>query len=258
MLKRVKLHILLLAVHGHRREVFMNLQEERELFIFESEIYERMRVVARTLNTRVIEPIVRFRLVDKKTGKIKLFREKHSHSFVRNMYVSTTSAVPYQTEGTLYEDGHLRLWETNNTLNAGAIFQVNGSGSPENLGSGFYAAASADDHGVVAGRDATAESFDDYELGNLITDGSGPNQFEYIETVKAEAWNGGSSYYSSTWTRAMDNASGAGITVYEIGLVYKKESTSIFLISRDIDAGGVLVPNGDRLYVEYEIRTSFP
>lgn len=232
------------------------LRDERVDYLRESRIYERMREVAKKINTRVVEPIVRFRIVDGKTGKEKLFRERHSHSFVRNKYVRVTAAVPFQKEGTLYADGHLRLWETDNVVYP--LDSVGQSSTPESLGNGFYADVSEDDLGVVVGRDATAESFDDYELGNLITDGSGPNQFEYLVTIKAEAWNGGSSYYSSTWTRGYDNSSGAGVTVYEVGIIYHFNALSKFLISRDIDAGGVLVPNGDRLFVEYEIRTSFP
>lgn len=234
------------------------IKEEQELFAYESEIYNRMRKIAGKLNTRIIEPIVRFRLIDGKSGREKLFRERHSHSFVRNEYVSATAAVSYQGEGTLYEDGHLRSWQTNDSvgsLSATVIQDI----SPETLTNGFYANVNVDDHGIVVGRNATAESIDDFELGNLVTDGDGPSQMEYLLTTKSESWVGGSSYYEATWTRGFDNipVTPAAITIYEVGLVYDKSSNN-YLIARDIDAGGVLVPNGDRLYVEYEIRTSFP
>lgn len=233
------------------------IKAERELFVYESEIFDRMRKIAGKLNTRVVEPIVRYWLVDGKTGKIKQRRERHSHSYVRNEFVRTTAAVPFQIEGTLYADGHLRLWRVVDVVYA--TDPVGQSATAEGINEGYYANVDIDSHGVVVGRDATAEDFDDFEMGNLVTDGAGPNQFEYLLTVKAEAWNGGSSYYSSTWTRGFDNDSGAGVTIYEVGLIYAEDvGGSNFLISRDIDAGGVLVPNGDRLFVEYEIRTSFP
>lgn len=232
------------------------IKEERELFAHESEIYNRMRKIAGKLNTRIIEPIVRFRLIDGKSGREKLFRERHSHSFVRNEYVNVTAAVPFQSEGTLYTDGHLRTWETNDNVGNEIVIQ---STTPETLGEGFYADTNSDHHGIVVGRDATAESFDDFELGNLVTDGTGPNQMEYLLMTKSESWVGGSSYYEATWTRGFDNvpATPAAITIYEVGIVYEVGSDQ-YLIARDIDAGGVAVPDGDRLFVEYEIRTSFP
>lgn len=234
------------------------IKVEQELFAHESEIYNRMRKIAGKLNTRIIEPIVRFRLIDGKSGKEKLFRERHSHSFVRNEYVSVTAAVPYQEEGTLYQDGDLRSWQT--------VDAVGGVGNtviqdllPETLGNGFYADTDADHHGIVVGRDATAESFDDFKLGNLVTSGDGPSQMEYLQMTKSESWVGGSSYYESTWTRSFDNipVTPASITIYEVGIVYEV-SGAFFLMARDIDAGGVAIPDGDRLFVEYEIRTSFP
>jgi len=229
------------------------LKEEQELFKYESAIYEKMRKIAGKLNTRIIEPIVRIKLVDGKSGAVKLARQHHSHSFVRNMYVNVTIAPTLQVEGTLYADGHLRTWRLEDSLGQSIIQDL----TPESLGGGFYAAVDDDHHGILVGRDATAESFDDFELGNLVTDGSGPNQLEYIQMTKSESWVGGSSYYESTWTRALDNGSGSPVTIYETGLFYDDTGIS-HLITRDIDAGGVAVPDGDRLYVEYEIRTSFP
>jgi hypothetical protein len=234
------------------------IKAEQELFAYESEIYNRMRKIAGKLNTRIIEPIVRFRLIDGKSGREKLFRERHSHSFVRNEYVSVTAAVPYQEKGTLYADGHLRSWQTSDTI-GGVNDTVIQDITPETLNNGFYAGTSVDDHGIVVGRDATAEDFDDFELGNLVTDGTGPNQMEYLQMTKSESWVGGSSYYEATWTRAFDNVpvTPTSITIYEVGIVYDN-ATDNFLIARDIDVGGIVVPDGDRLYVEYEIRTSFP
>ena len=231
----------------------MNLKEEKELFEYESAIYDKMRKIAGKLNTRVIEPILRIRLVDGKSGVVKLNRQHHSHSFVRNMYVSVTHAVPHQIEGTLYADGHLRTWRLEDSAGATPLQ----SASPENYGSGYYGNTSDDHHGVLVGRDFSAESFDDFELGNLVTDGAGPDQLEYIAMTKSESWVGGSSYYESTWTRAFDNGSAFSVTVYETGLFYERSGTS-HLITRDVDVGGVAIPVGVRLYVEYEIRASFP
>ena len=232
------------------------IQEEQRLFKYESEIYEQMRKIAGRLNTIVIEPILRFKLVDRKTGRVKLKRERHSHSYVRNAFVWQTMAVSQKSEGSTYADGDLGFWRTSDTFQ-GAWMQ---STTPESSIEGFYhTVAGVDDRGIIVGRDATAEDFDDWELGNPITDGTGPNQLEYIAMTKSEGWNGGSSYYWSSGVRPLDNntVSPATITVYEVALFYEV-SSSIILIARDIDAGGVAVPNGDRLYVEYETRVSFP
>ena len=235
------------------------LKEEQQLFAHESDIYNQMRKIAGKLNTRIIEPIVRLKVIDGKSGRIKLFRERHSHSYVRNMFVSTTLAVPFTPVGSTYADGDM-VWKDTDGSVSGATSNLQDI-DPETVGSGYFGAASGDHHGVLVGRDATAEDFDDdFVLGNLVTDGTGPNQMEYLLTSKAEAWVGGSSYYSSTWTRGFDNvpAAPATITIFEVGLVYIPASALNIMHARDIDAGGVAVPNGDRLIVEYEIRTSFP
>lgn len=231
------------------------IQEEQQLFEHESNIYEQMRKIAGKLNTIVIEPILRFTLVNQKTGIVKLRRERHSHSYTRNAFVWQTMAVSQKSEGASYVDGDLVFWRTNDS----GITSWIQSDTPENGSDGFYhTSAGIDDRGIIVGRDSTAEDFDDFELGNPVTSGTGPNQLDYIAMTKSEGWNSGSSYYWSTFTRPLDNntASPATVTIYEVALVY--DAAHLILVARDIDAGGVAVPNGDRLYVEYEIRVSFP
>lgn len=230
------------------------LQVEQELFKHESAIFERMRIVGKKLNIMVVEPILRLSLVDGKTGKEKWLRERHSHSYVRNMFVKSTLAPTVLFEGTGYSDGNLAFKRTSGVSYTAAFPQ---DSSPEGGGGGYYHTASGqDDFGILVGRDSTAESFDDFEMINKVTDGNGPNQLEYIAMTISEGWNAGSSYYWSQFTAPFDNDSGAGVTVYEVGLVYRFGAIDI-LDARDIDAGGILVPNTDRLFVQYEIRTGF-
>ena len=230
------------------------LKIEQELFLHELAIFDRMRVVGKKLNLLVVEPILRLRLVDGKTGKIRWIRERHSHSYTRNMFVKATLTLTAQFEGSAYSDGNLAIKRT-----SGASYTIDfpQSGIPEGGGGGYYSStAGQDDFGILVGRDNTEESFDDFEMINKVTDGNGPNQLEYISMSISEGWDGGSSYYWSRFTAPFDNDSGAGITVYEIGLTYRFGAVD-YMDARDVDVGGILIPDGDRLFVQYEIRTGF-
>lgn len=240
------------------------IEEEKRVFERESAIYERLRQVGKKLNIIITEPIIRLRVVDQKTGELKLLRERHSHSFTRNQDVKAALFPYLASTGGSYADGQLAYKDIASTVVANSGVRV-GPFTPANIETiyGFYGAAGVNTQGGVAGTDNTAESIDDFELGTIIIHDAAPptaGRMEYLEMVLVEAWNGGSSYYYSIWTRPMDNNSGGAITVNEVGLIFRSFSgggNSRFMIARDVIGGGQVVNNGDRLNVDYETRVSF-
>lgn len=109
--------------------------------------------------------------------------------------------------------------------------------------------------GIVVGTDNTAPTINDYALGALIAHGVGAGQLQYgIVTWGLPTSDATTSHF--TITRDFANASGAPITVNEVGLyVYGKKgwtaTNRYFMAIRDVIAGGMVVPNGETLTVNY-------
>lgn len=225
-------------------------QHEREL-----KIYSRLRTLASGLHIPIIEMIAGIKIQDKQTGEIKSNRKFHVQSYTRNIYAWTTGLPVFFSDGVTYADGSLALKDT-----GAAIRDVNAlvyENNLENGTEGFDAPVSLSSWGALAGRDATAFSIDNFDLGLVITHGTGPNQMEYGASVLTEGWDSGSSFYWSIHTRTLDNNSAGSITVWEIGLVCNDATSQKFLIARDVIGGGQVVTTSDRLIIDYETRVNF-
>lgn len=106
--------------------------------------------------------------------------------------------------------------------------------------------------GVMVGTGATAPTIDDYRLEATIGHGSGAGQLQYGGvTFGLPASDPTTSQF--TITRDFANASGGDITVNEIGLyvVGWDGGARYFMVIRDVIAGGIVVPNGQTLTVNY-------
>jgi len=108
-------------------------------------------------------------------------------------------------------------------------------------------------HGIVVGTGAVAPTINDYKLGTIIAHGVAAGQLQYSAvTFGAPASDATTSQF--TITRNFANASGGAITVNEIGLYVKAYLylvTYYFMTIRDVIAGGIAVPNGQTLTVNY-------
>ena len=119
--------------------------------------------------------------------------------------------------------------------------------------------AAVDTRGIMVGTGNTAPNISDYYMETPIASGGGLGQLNYSAmAVGFPAIN--ASISQITLTRNFANASGAAITVEEIGLVtraYDRTATPVvryFLILRDVIAGGIAVPDGDTLTVNYRLQ----
>ena len=123
----------------------------------------------------------------------------------------------------------------------------------------FYAGGGAGvtNHGVLVGTGTTPPTVDDYVMENQIAHGVGAGQLQYgATTFGAPASDATTAQF--TVTRNFANGSGAAVTVNEIGLAVQSYQTSSVsmrhLIIRDVIAGGISVPNGQTLTVNYRIQ----
>lgn len=177
--------------------------------------------------------------VKDKDGKITDHRIMKSKSFVRQLLELLW--VQFYSIGEFPE---YQLRDITNTLHYVAstcyLFSAN-------------AGAGITTYGIVVGTDGAAPTINDYHLGALIAHGVGAGQLQYSAvTFGAPASDATTSQF--TITRDFANGSGAGITVNEIGLyVYAGRyiTNFSFMTIRDVIAGGILVPNGQTLTVNY-------
>ncbi|MBA7680895.1 hypothetical protein ES703_89216 [subsurface metagenome] len=108
-------------------------------------------------------------------------------------------------------------------------------------------------HGIIVGTGTTAPTIDDYVMETPIAHGTGAAELEYSAvTFGAPASDASISQF--TITRNFSNpGNGGDITVNEIGLYVKgyDGATRYFMIIRDKVAGGIAVPDGQTLTVNY-------
>lgn len=112
--------------------------------------------------------------------------------------------------------------------------------------------------GIAVGTGTTAPDIDDNFLKTPIAHGTGGGRLQYSAvTFGAPASDATISQF--TITRNFANGSGAGITVNEIGLyggAFAGGATHDCLFIRDVIAGGILVPNGQTLTINYRIQAA--
>lgn len=110
-------------------------------------------------------------------------------------------------------------------------------------------------YGIVVGTGSTAPTINDYVMETLIAHGVGAGQLQYgAGTYGAPAYDATTSQF--TITRNFANSSGGAITVNEIGLYVTAWDTAVkyFMVLRDVIGGGISVPNGQTLTVNYRIQ----
>lgn len=118
---------------------------------------------------------------------------------------------------------------------------------------GCDAAATDVTLGIIVGTGTTAPTIDDYAIKTLIDHDAAPptaGRLQYGGSAfGAPASDATTSQF--TITRDFANASGGAITVNEIALYVNGYSNQYFMVIRDVIAGGILVPDGQTLTVNY-------
>ena len=175
----------------------------------------------------------------KRDGQIRDHRVMKSESFVRQflelLWIQAFQ-LPYKKP--------YSIRDTSNTLrdiaNSGCTFDATGAVGEVVLG-------------IIAGTGNTAVTINDYAIETLIAHGVGAGQLQYgAVTFGAPASDATTSQF--TITRNFANGSGGAITVNEVGLYvdgYLQPNHYPFMIIRDIIGGGISVPDGETLTVNY-------
>ena len=185
-------------------------------------------------------------IITDKDGNITEKRAIKSESFVRQfmdlLYIAITSTYTSNTysirdTGNVLRNCYKEVWPAMNPP-----FRSD-------------AGAGAVTHGIVVGTGAVAPTINDYALGAIIAHGVGAGQLQYSAmTFGAPASDSTTSQF--TLTRNFANGSGGAITVNEIGLyvISYDGGAKYFMAIRDVIAGGISVPNGQTLTVNYRIQ----
>ncbi len=108
-------------------------------------------------------------------------------------------------------------------------------------------------YGIYAGTGTTAPANADYAMQTPIAHGSGSGQLQYQPTAVGAAGIVGSNV-DLVITRAFVNASGATITLREVGFGYQVGSSWYFLMAHDAVNQAIL--NTEVGLVSYTIRTT--
>jgi len=174
-----------------------------------------------------------------KTGKVTEHRVMRSKSFVRQ-FLELLWIQAFQ----IPEVAPYTMRDTANALQdvcqSSYIFSTNG-------GVGVVT------RGIIVGTGTTAPTIDDFALGTPIDHGVAAGDLQYSAvSFGAPASDATTSQF--TITRDFANASGGAITVNEIALYVRGwlfATTYYFMIIRDVIAGGIAVPDGQTLTVNY-------
>jgi len=194
-----------------------------------------------------VEAIIEL-VVTRKDGTVRERREMKSESFVRQFL----DLLIVQMEGVPWVQP-LDVRDTGNVLRQVTSGKVT-----------FAANALTGDatFGIVAGTGNTAPTIVDYALQTQVAHGVGASQLQYGNVAYGLPASDATTS-SFTITRNFANASGNPITVNEIGLYVKAQEgrfdagarqTRIFMTIRDVLAGGIAVPNGETLTVNYRFQ----
>lgn len=180
--------------------------------------------------------------VKDKDGKVTEKRVLKSKSFVRQ-FLELLWVQSFQ----IPETGPYSVRDTGNTLRG-----IQGCG----FSFACDAAIGDDTLGIIVGTGNTAPTISDYVIETLIDHDAAPptaGDLQYgAVTFGAPASDATTSQF--TITRDFANASGGAITVNEIGLYVEGwifSTAYYFMIIRDVIAGGIAVPNGETLTVNY-------
>jgi hypothetical protein len=183
-------------------------------------------------------------------GKLLKFKRFKAHSWLKQYYglVKGLFANPYGGSSS----GNVSITDISGTNRdyPTSISYVIGY-----IGMSILAAVGDVSYGLVIGTSDTANTINTYNMGGIITHGSGSGQMLYGGITIENPTNPSGNDWIFRIIRVFTNNSGASITVKEIGIIVRVlDSTNnarSFLIARDVISAGVTVPNGSTLTVRY-------
>ncbi|MBA7471050.1 hypothetical protein ES707_06344 [subsurface metagenome] len=229
----------------------------------EEQKYKRLRRLAQELHLPIPEAFIELEVFDK-DGKVIQKHRQRSHSWVRNAYNLLLSEMCGKVldDSGVFGAGLLSIKDTGGVIrasaDAGAVIAPS-TGDFEALNAAYRANATVINHGIQVGSDATAWSFEDYNLLAQIAEGTGAGELNAVATdVPTKSWSAPT--FTITWIRYFNNNSGGNVLVKEAALCTSGHvgSACKFIMSRDKLASTVTVPDTGQLKVTYTIQLTYP
>ena len=216
-------------------------------------------------NTKIIDPekihtllepgelgaMIDLKVWDPKTGNVTEERSKKSESFLQGflqMLYIMMAGIAGQAAGPRAESvAGVSIRDTGNTLRTIFIAQQT---DPWHLD--VLAGATVVTFGIIIGTGNTAPVISNYVIETII-----PHATMNYSAVTFGAPASDATTSQLTITRNFANVSGGGVTVNEVGLysrAWYASATAYIMLIRDVIAGGILVPNGQTLTVNYRAQ----
>ncbi|MBA7548010.1 hypothetical protein ES705_40454 [subsurface metagenome] len=225
--------------------------------------YEQLRKLGQELHLPAPEAFWTLEVFDK-NGKLLRRHRQRSHSWTRNAYnllLSQMAGKNLDDPSPNFGPGFLSWKQTSGGIIGSATgMSICISQDYEASGKGYRAPAGDTTHGIVVGSGTDAESFEDFKLQTLITEGSTAGKLNYIlSAVPTKAY--ASLVFTITQFRYMNNNSGGNVSVNEVALTAcggTYGSQTKWITARDKLASTVTVPDTGQLKVTYTIQLTYP
>jgi len=212
------------------------------------EDYLELERLSRKLGIPV--PMTRLRIESKIDNNIIGLYDERSHSPVRNFYNAIFGIITnYTPTGSTYGAGYLTSKDINNT-NRNRGFNTSYS---------IIGGLNTSTYGIIVGGSSTAESFEQYNLGTMIINGTSTNQLLYAtQSNTTVQYTSGTKTWDATLTRIMNNNSPSTITVTESCINDWNSNNGLLMSCRDVISPSIDVLVGGQLTVTYTISLAYP
>jgi hypothetical protein len=185
-------------------------------------------------------------------GEVVEVYQDRAHSWVRNGYNVLLGSIGMGRNATgNYGADYTGIKTRSGSVPANSTGILNVANIAVVVGNGSFPY-----RGIIVGSSATAESFEAFNLGTLISTGASAGQLVYNNQSEPTLTIDGTKA-TSLHTRLFNNNSGGAIDVNEVGMAFYHASGDV-LLCRDVLASTVTVPNAGQLTVTYTIEMTFP
>jgi len=228
----------------------------------EEQKYEQLKELGQELHIPIFEAFLELEVRDGE-GKIIQQHKQRSHSWVRNAFNLLLSQMASKDmEHGTFGPGLLSIRDISGIVRGSEGVRVSASTLHETFAGGYRANVAVTMNGILVGSGVAAESFEDFILQTPIAEGVGVGQLNHVAMpALTRTYDSTLRRWDVSWMRFMNNNSGAGIPVNEVGLFTAGSAAGIslpFLMARDLLPATVVVPNTGQLRVTYVISLTYP
>ena len=229
----------------------------------EEQKHKELKRLGQELHVPIPEAFWELEVRDK-DGKVIQRHRQRSHSWTRNAYNALfTQLAGKDADDTTFGAGLLSLKDTAGSVKYGPYPFTYGQYGVDGANmAGYRAVAANDDKGILVGSGTNPESFEDYALQTLITNGTGAGQLSYVQSEPHNiSYDTPTRVLQNQLVRYFNNNSGGDIGVNEVALVNSMQQPGAwprFVVSHDKLATTVTVPNTGQLKVTYTIQLTYP